>query len=391
LLDIINKSINFFLFFLLISLSYNSSLFPKINSNCLWVKAESILDTASVDSIINFTLENDIDKLFYQVRSRGDALYNSQLVAKHEKLDSLFDPLNYVLSQTNNMEIEIHAWFNTYILWSSDNPPVNNNHIYYNCEDCFEVDLNGKSDKSVMLNKFHSLDWEGVFLSPLNPKVNNYLLDVLLELINNYNIDGLHLDYVRYQDNFYGYNKYGISEFEDKFSINPIDIKRGIISTRFGYEQSYVDSMKNQWSQFKIDKITEFIRSIKYSIIKDSLDLDLSAAVKPDISEAKYRWYQDWVSWLDEDILDFCVIMNYYTDFNKFNSINNIISRDVKNKDKINIGISVFNQPQSSVSNKIMYSRLDGYNNFTLFPYNLTKDTLNWYEPIYETLDFYIE
>ena len=54
-------------------------------------------------------------------------------------------------------------------------------------------------------------------------------------------------------------------------------------------------------------------------------------------------------------------------------------------------GISVFNQPQSSVSNKIMYSRLDGYNNFTLFPYNMTKDTLNWYEPIYETLDFYIE
>ena len=139
----------------------------------------------------------------------------------------------------------------------------------------------------------------------------------------------------------------------------------------------------------ELNKIQAEIRNA--SIIKDSLDLDLSAAVKPDISEAKYRWYQDWVSWLDEDILDFCVIMNYYTDFNKFNSINNIISRDVKNKDKINIGISVFNQPQSSVSNKIMYSRLDGYNNFTLFPYNLTKDTLNWYEPIYETLDFYIE
>ena len=63
-----------------------------------------------------------------------------------------------------------------------------------------------------------------------------------------------------------------------------------------------------------MDKITEFIRSIKYSIINNSLNLQLSAAVKPDILEAKYRWYQDWQSWIEEDIIDYCVIMNYYSD-----------------------------------------------------------------------------
>jgi len=377
--------------FLLFSFSYNSTLFQKINTNCLWIKAESILDTASVDSIITFSLENDIDKLFYQVRSRGDALYSSQLVSRYEKLDSLFDPLDYVIKQTSNIDIEIHAWFNSYILWSSEKAPQDSTHLYYNCNDCFAVDLNGKSDKSIMENKFHSSDWEGVFLSPLNPKVNDYLLDVILELVNNYEIDGIHLDYIRYQDNFYGYNKYGIQEFENIFSINPIDIKRGIISTRFGYEQSYVDSMKNSWDQFKIDKITEFIRSIKYSIISDSLDLQLSAAVKPDILEAKFRWYQDWTSWIDEELLDFCVVMNYYTDFNKFNSVNRIISTEIKNKNRVNIGISVFNQSQNSISNKIMYSRLNGYDNFTLFPYDLNKDTTNWYKPVYKTLNFYIE
>ena len=123
---IINKSNKLpFLFFLFLSFSFNSTLFPKINSNCLWVKAESILDTSSIDSLINFSLENNIDKLFYQVRSRGDALYNSQLVPKYEKLDSLFDPLQYILDQTSNMDLEVHAWFNTYILWSSENPPNN--------------------------------------------------------------------------------------------------------------------------------------------------------------------------------------------------------------------------------------------------------------------------
>ena len=33
-------------------------------------------------------------------------------------------------------------------------------------------------------------------------------------------------DYLRYQDNFYGYNQYGLNEFENQYSINPIDLKR---------------------------------------------------------------------------------------------------------------------------------------------------------------------
>ena len=173
--------------------------------------------------------------------------------------------------------------------------------------------------------------------------------------------------------------------------INPIDLKRGIISERFGYSKEYVDSMNFNWEQFKIDKISEFVRSIKYLIINDSLDVKLSAAVKPDILEAKYRWYQDWESWINEDIIDFCVVMNYYEDFYKFNSINTILNSRIADKNKISIGISVFNQDQSMISNKILLTRLDGFNKFSLFPYEIDKDTTNWYEPVYKTLNFYID
>ena len=64
----VNQLLTILPLLLLFSFSYNSTLFQKINTNCVWIKAESILDTASVDSIITFSLENDIDKLFYQVR-----------------------------------------------------------------------------------------------------------------------------------------------------------------------------------------------------------------------------------------------------------------------------------------------------------------------------------
>ena len=52
------------------------------------------------------------------------------------------------------------------------------------------------------------------------------------------------------------------------YSINPIDLKRGIISERYGYNQNFVDSIKYEWQKFKISKITEFVRSVKYLILK---------------------------------------------------------------------------------------------------------------------------
>ena len=387
----IKNIINCFFIAFLCTTSLKASILPKVESNCLWVKAESILDTSSIDSILNFSSSNNINKLFFQVRSRGDALYNSSLVPRHENLDSLFDPLEYVINKVKNTNIEIHAWFNTYILWSSKYKPKDLNHFYYKCDDCFEVDLNGKSDKSIQLNQFHSSNWEGIYLSPMHPDVNNHLFNVLNELIYTYDIDGIHLDYIRYQDMFYGYNEFGLIEFEDIYSINPIDLKRGIISERYGYSQDYVDSIKYEWQKFRINKINEFVRSIKYLIINNSLDIELSAAVKPDLLEAKYRWYQDWLSWINEDLVDFCVIMNYNSDLNKYNAINTIISNQIKNKNKINIGLSAFNQSSNSISNKIIISRLDGYNNFSLFPYSIEKDTTNWYDEIYETINFYIK
>ena len=105
-------------------------------------------------------------------------LYNSTLVPKHERLDSLFNPLQYIIDKTSETNIEIHAWFNTYILWSNPKKPQDDNHFYYKCADCFEVDLNGKSDGLIELEQFHSLNWEGVFLSPMHPDVNKHLLNV---------------------------------------------------------------------------------------------------------------------------------------------------------------------------------------------------------------------
>ena len=379
------------LFFILQSILF-SEILKNVNDKYIWVNRESIIDTSSINSVLSFAHSNNINKIFFQIRGRGDALYESQLVPKFEGLDSLFDPLHYVLEKTKNTEIEIHAWFNTYILWTNPLFPVDSTHFYYICPECLATDVNGKSDKDINLNQNHSSNWEGVFLSPLHEQVNSHLLLVIDELLKTYDIDGLHLDYVRFQDIFYGYNSNGIDNFINKYNFNPRDLDRGIISTRFGFLEHEVDSLQNMWDNYKLNSITDLIKSTKNLIENNGIDIDLSIAVKPDIIESKYRWSQDWISWLKSDFIDYAVIMNYETDINKFNLHNKLIKNRLNhsNLNKVIIGISAFNQNAFSASDKIILSRLNGYENFSIFNYNIVKDSTNWYLPIINTLNFNI-
>ena len=387
---ILKRAFFYIALFIFISDFSFCTIISNVDSKGIWVSERNLIDSLKIDSLVTFSKEKNINKIFFKVRSNGEAFYQSELVSKAEILDSLFDPLHYLLKKTENLNIEIHAWLNTYLLWNNIYFPQNIEHFYYTCSDCLEADINGKSDSKIELTQNQSKEWEGVFLSPIHPDVNDYLLTIINEIINNYNIDGIHLDYIRYQDSFYGYNKKGIDTFMNQFDVDPRDINRGIISTRFGYSESFIDSAIYNWDNFRTNKITELVRSIKYSILNDSINIQLSASVKPNYFNAKFRWYQDWMSWIDENIIDFIVIKNFSSNLSEFNTNNKIISSKLSNfnqKNKIHIGISAYESP-SILSDKILLSRLQGYNHFTIYEYDLGIDSLNFYDSIFNVLNF---
>ncbi len=388
-----NRALQFIaLFFIMQNLLFPNIL-SNINNKYIWINKESLIDTIKIDSVLSFVKESNIENIFFQVRSRGDALYESQIVPKYEKIDSSFDPLNYVLEKTKDENIKVHAWFNTYMLWSSPQPPKDSLHFYFQCPNCFATDFNGKSDSNIKLNQIQSQNWEGVFLSPLNNNVNKHILLVIDELINTYDIDGLHLDYVRFQDMFYGYNEIGIKDFENKYSFNPKDLDRGLISPRFGYLDTEVDSLTKLWDDYKTNSITNLIKSINNLIRSNDSSIKLSVAVKPNIIEAKYRWYQDWLTWIKLDLIDYAVVMNYDSNINKFNFNNRLINNSLTDfeKQKIVIGISTFNQNPIDASDKIILSRLNGFNNFSIYNYNQKQIAENWYNPLINVFNFNIE
>ena len=343
----------------------------------------------SIDKALISAYEYGFNTVFIQVRYRGDAFYNSKIISKSKLVSDDFDPLFYAVQLGHSLGIEIHAWVNAYILWSSSSKPVDGNHIYLTKPDWLESNIYGKSDSNIDISKPQSHNWEGIYLSPNHPSVNQYLIEVVSELIELYNLDGIHLDYIRFQDDIYGYNEIGRKIFKNKYGFDPIDIERNIISTDYGWDIGQIDSLKKIWNDYKIENINSLVYNISNKINSLDKNLNLSAAVKSNPNLSKKKWSQDWKDWIVNDYVDFVVVMNYapnMIDFN--NNIQTIRDEIEKNKfDKIIMGVSIYNQDFHQVADKIYISYLNNFKGVSLFSFDNKKNDLIWFDDILDIFE----
>ena len=374
------------LFLLLVQLSF--SQLSDLETRCLWVVRESMYNEKMISDALVYAYQTGYDIVFVQVRGRGYSFYNSDIVPKHPKIDPSFDPLEYAVTLGQALGIEVHAWMNTYILWSSKSTPKNINHIYYTHKDWAETNMHGKSDIQIKLSELQSPQWEGIFLAPTHPDVNPYLLSVFSEVFEKYDVNGIHLDYIRFQDEIYGYNKKGMHVFDEIYNINPRDIVRGIISTRFGWNQEFVDSMYIAWDQYRRDAVTDLVRKTYEKINIIGKNISLSAAVKPNLVDSKYRWFQEWDKWIEEDIINYVVPMNYYKEIHDFNRSVQIMKSNLNINDlsMVIMGVSTYNQDAQSAADKILLARLNGFQGISVFSWDSHKNNVDWFKPVTEAL-----
>lgn len=334
----------FIAFFFSLSYSYDQGEFTK----GIWIKKEQLKDEQSIKEAISNAYRSGYKIAFLQIDVHNNHHFNP-LISKDVNKNK-FDPLNTALYWANLYDIDVHVWINAYKIWSSTwSPPEN--HIFYKLQkenkEWFATDINGHSDYNFEIIS-NSDNFSGIFLSPLNPEVNIYIENIIEKLLFDYKgkFHGIHLDYFRYKDSMYGYNIVGRKTFFDNFKVDPIYLNRDISIKNINLPDS-VHIVKEQWLNHKANQIDLLINGL-YKLITDfnelkSKDIKLSVAVKPEIYEAKLRWNQHWDHWVNNDFLDFIVLMNYYHDTESFsNNLWNIYKYfyNSKNINKIFIGVN---------------------------------------------------
>ena len=361
--------------FLLLALSLIHTTTPAQKKDtepikAFWVIRDRLTTKRSVTEVVQTAKKYGFNQLFAQVRGRGDAYYDSKIVIRSPSVQGRnFNPLRELLRQAHKEDIKVHAWVNVYLLWSSAEKPKSEKHLLNQHPEWTARAYGDIIDADKNRRQFKLQGTEGVYLSPGHPLVQKYLLAVFGELIDEYAIDGLHLDYVRYPGPEYGFNEAAINSFRDETGVDPeLFIESGKeISEVMG--KASVDAFQRQWKNFKLRSISNLVIALKEKIERSGKPILLTAAVKPDPVSAREQNYQNWVRWVMSGTLDYAVPMNYNADLTRFMKNLESILTLVPSK-KLIMGIGAFNQNHFDVESKIYKSKSRGIKDFIFFSYN---------------------
>lgn len=334
-----------------------------------WVIRDAITERVQVSRIIDTALQHNYNNIFIQVRGRGDAYYESEIVPKAFQIsDKNFDPLKELIFAAHKEGIKVHAWMNVYLIWTGENKPDNREHLLLSKPKWSARSKGGLIDFRKTRNQFRRQVTEGAYLAPANPEVRQYLLSVFEELLTNYEVDGLHLDYVRYSGSNYGYNKTASELFFKEYGIEPetLSIRNTELVQWLG--KKAVEDYRKNWDDFRLQSVTDLVSETKELIGKIRPGVALSAAVKADPIVAKTKYYQDWTEWVNAGIIDFAVPMNYSASLDDYVNNLEMILKTVK-PEKLIMGIGTFNQNQFGVESKIYKARAFGITDFIFFSF----------------------
>jgi len=217
---------------------------------------------------------------------------------------------------------------------------------------------------------------EGFYLDPADPAVRDYLVGLCVDLLRGYELDGLHLDYIRYPNQNYGFGRAALNAFADRVDrkLSPQErsrMRRAFLKQPLYYAHLYPED----WNSFRREQVTELLAQIGGASRRVRSDLILSAAVTGNQSVAFEQKLQDWRTWMRQGLLHAVCPMAYVVDTRSFR--NQVIeARRCGSEVQVWAGIGAWQLPVESTLEKIQVTRSIGVEGFVLFSYgNLAKAT----------------
>lgn len=259
----------------------------------IWILPWSTNTPQKIDKFIADAVSARQTDVMLEVRYRSDALYQTNRTPDPYPnpeppsyiLNGLdFDPLAYALEEAHKKNLRLHAWIVVFNATPTDSLRIRQNYIYTQQPDWITYDSKNKRQQSS--SQF------GYFIDPGIPQVQDYLLNVIGDIVCGYpELDGVHLDYIRYPEADLGYH--------------PISVQR--------YREELADSSMsfNQWRQLQV---TSFVQRTRALLDTLAPNIILSAAVMADYANAINLYAQDWLDWLQRGYIDYAFPMAYSLD-----------------------------------------------------------------------------
>ena len=275
----------------------------------------------------------------------GRAHYPSDILPRSSVHARYGDQIEQCLAAARRHGLQVHVWKVNYNLEGAPKTFVDK----LRRQNRLQVTDDGKSE-----------DW----LCPSHPKNIKLELESLLEVARKYQVDGLHLDYIRYpgSDCCYcgGCRRRFEADSQREVADWPADCRRGPRTEEY-----------NDW---RCRQITRLVASLHREGKKIRPELKISAAVFGAYPDCRKSMAQDWGHWIEAGYLDFVCPMNYTENDPYFAGL---VKKQVKMIDSRvpcypGIGATAHQSELSAdrVLGQIRRARTLGADGFTIFQFN---------------------
>ncbi len=343
--------------------------------------------TGEIDAMIDWALAGNYNAIVPEIlayQDTGDgghgAYWNSTIVPKASDISGGIDPLAYLVQQAHASGLEVHPWLVTFRV-STEWPPAGNSLLAAHPEWLMTelADMGYCDPPRPVFDKFT--------FDPGSPDVQEYLMSIVRELCTNYEIDGIHWDYIRYTQKDAGY--------PTDTSYENSSLRR---FQRITGRSDVPSSSDSQWDDFRRRTVGEVVRRAMIEVqsisnprqpLKHTAALVTWYPANSDFHQTRpyYDSLSDWEYWQSMGWLDVTIPMAYFDDNSYPNTyrawVDNCINWAQSYNRHTYIGPGIYLNTFADSVDQLEYALTAGANGVNTYSYQATNDAgqtwSDWY------------
>lgn len=141
---------------------------------------------------------------------------------------------------------------------------------------------------------------EVAWLNPFHPKVQQFISNLVLEIVTQYDVDGIQFDDHMSLPHEFGYDKYTVGLYTQETKNNPP-----------------TDPQEPAWMRWRADKITAFMVQLNQAVKARKPNAIFS--ISPNYYDFAYKFQlQDWLAWVRQNIVDELIVQIYRPNLQNF-------------------------------------------------------------------------
>ena len=141
---------------------------------------------------------------------------------------------------------------------------------------------------------------EVMWLNPFLPEVQQFITDLVLEVVTRYDVDGIQFDDHTSLPNEFGYDRYTLALYKQETKRN-----------------APANPQDPAWVSWRANKITAFVTQLNKAVKQRKPNAIFSVSPNPYIT-AYNGYLQDWVTWVRQGIVDELIVQIYRPDLPSF-------------------------------------------------------------------------